>query len=51
MLEDLAWLGIAWEVPVRRQREHMGEYAAALRMLVERGLEQIPFTLKRILRR
>ncbi|MEQ1709505.1 MAG: tRNA glutamyl-Q(34) synthetase GluQRS [Terricaulis sp.] len=38
MLEDLAWLDIAWEVPVRRQREHMGEYAAALRMLVERGL-------------
>ncbi len=36
--EDLAWLGIAWEAPVRRQREHMDEYAAALHMLIDRGL-------------
>ena len=31
--EDLAWLGIAWEEPVRRQSEHMADYAAALEHL------------------
>ena len=28
--EDLAWLGLAWEQPVRRQSEHFDEYRAAL---------------------
>ena len=28
--EDLAWLGLGWERPVRRQSEHMGGYRAAL---------------------
>jgi glutamyl-Q tRNA(Asp) synthetase len=28
--EDLAWLGIEWEQPVRRQSEHFGEYRVAL---------------------
>ena len=28
--EDLAWLGIAWEQPVRRQSEHYDDYRAAL---------------------
>ncbi|MFK8252703.1 glutamyl-Q tRNA(Asp) synthetase [Ancylobacter terrae] len=28
--EDLAWLGLHWERPVRRQSEHMADYAAAL---------------------
>jgi glutamyl-Q tRNA(Asp) synthetase len=36
--EDLAWLGIEWERPVRRQSEHMGEYRAALDRLTARGL-------------
>lgn len=31
--EDLAWLGIAWEMPVRRQSEHWGDYGAALQRL------------------
>ncbi|MGJ5175800.1 tRNA glutamyl-Q(34) synthetase GluQRS [Bradyrhizobium oligotrophicum] len=31
--EDLAWLGIAWEQPVRRQSEHLSEYRAALARL------------------
>ncbi len=35
---DLAWLGIAWEEPVRRQSEHFGDYAAALRKLEAMGL-------------
>jgi len=29
-LEDLAWLGLEWEEPVRRQSEHMDDYARAL---------------------
>jgi len=36
--EDLAWLGLAWEQPVRRQSQHMADYGAALRDLSERGL-------------
>ncbi|MDA9400151.1 tRNA glutamyl-Q(34) synthetase GluQRS [Bradyrhizobium sp. CCBAU 45389] len=31
--EDLAWLGIAWETPVRRQSEHLSDYRAALERL------------------
>ena len=36
--EDLAWLGIAWETPVRRQSEHFEEYRAALDRLKALGL-------------
>lgn len=36
--EDLAWLGIAWETPVRRQSEHLAEYRAALERLAALGL-------------
>ena len=36
--EDLAWLGLAWEKPVRRQSDHLADYAGALRELGERGL-------------
>jgi glutamyl-Q tRNA(Asp) synthetase len=36
--DDLAWLGIAWETPVRRQSEHLAEYRAALETLAEQGL-------------
>jgi glutamyl-Q tRNA(Asp) synthetase len=36
--EDLAWLGIEWEEPVRRQSEHYGEYRAALAKLGALGL-------------
>ncbi len=38
MYEDLAWLGIEWEEPVRRQSEHFPEYAAALQALIARGV-------------
>src|ERR1700745_27288 len=31
--EDLAWLGIAWEEPVRRQSENLDAYAQALAKL------------------
>jgi glutamyl-Q tRNA(Asp) synthetase len=36
--EDLAWLGIAWEQPVRRQSEHLEDHRAALAQLSARGL-------------
>jgi glutamyl-Q tRNA(Asp) synthetase len=36
--EDLAWLGIRWEEPVRRQSEHFDDYAAALAKLEALGL-------------
>jgi glutamyl-Q tRNA(Asp) synthetase len=36
--EDLAWLGIAWEAPVRRQSEHLADYRAALERLAALGL-------------
>jgi glutamyl-Q tRNA(Asp) synthetase len=36
--EDLAWLGLSWECPVRRQSEHMADYAAALGRLRSLGI-------------
>ncbi len=35
---DLAWLGITWEQPVRRQSEHFAEYARVIDSLEARGL-------------
>ena len=36
--QDLAWLGIAWEEPVRRQSEHLDDYRAAVARLSDMGL-------------
>ena len=36
--EDLAWLGIEWEEPVRRQSEHYADYRVALEKLDAMGL-------------
>ena len=36
--EDLNWLGLAWEGPVRRQSDHMDDYYRALDMLDSTGL-------------
>ncbi|MGH6930627.1 MAG: glutamate--tRNA ligase family protein, partial [Dongiaceae bacterium] len=33
IFEDLAWLGLRWEEPVRRQSEHFADYRAALERL------------------
>lgn len=30
IFEDLAWLGLTWETPVRRQSDHFDDYRAAL---------------------
>jgi glutamyl-Q tRNA(Asp) synthetase len=38
LLEDLAWLGLEWEEPVRRQSQHLDDYQAALDRLREAGL-------------
>ncbi len=36
--DDLTWLGLSWDGPVRRQSEHLGEYATALAHLRDLGL-------------
>lgn len=36
--EDLSWLGLVWETPVRRQSDHFADYAAALARLSSLGL-------------
>lgn len=33
ILEDLAWLGLTWETPVRRQSEHLNHYSQTLARL------------------
>ena len=37
IIEDLAWLGLRFPAPPRRQSEHAGDYAAALARLDQRG--------------
>lgn len=36
--EDLAWLGLDWERPVRRQSKHFADYEAALKRLRDMGV-------------
>ena len=36
--EDLGWLGMTWQQPVRRQSEHLADYRAALDKLAGLGL-------------
>src|SRR6185437_13926803 len=36
--EDLRWLGMAWDEPVRRQSEHFADYADAVAKLEARGV-------------
>jgi glutamyl-Q tRNA(Asp) synthetase len=38
IMADLAWLGLAWESPVRRQSEHMDAYRDGLARLQAMGL-------------
>lgn len=45
--EDLAWLGLAWETPVRRQSEHLDDYHAALARLEAEGLTYRCFRTRR----
>ena len=38
ILRDLAWLGLGWEQPVRRQSEHFDDYREAAGVLADMGL-------------
>jgi glutamyl-Q tRNA(Asp) synthetase len=38
IVEDLAWLGLDWDGPIRRQSEHFADYRAALAQLEAEGL-------------
>ena len=38
ILEDLTWLGLSWDGPVRVQSEHLPDYRAVLDGLARRGL-------------
>ena len=38
IFDDLAWLGLEWPKPVRRQSEHFDEYRSALQRLAGQGL-------------
>jgi glutamyl-Q tRNA(Asp) synthetase len=38
VFEDLHWLGLRWEQPVRHQSQHFADYAKALDSLQQRGL-------------
>ena len=38
IFDDLSWLGLEWEEPVRRQSRHMDEYRRRLEDLKKRGL-------------
>ncbi|MBE7217772.1 MAG: tRNA glutamyl-Q(34) synthetase GluQRS [Caulobacteraceae bacterium] len=45
--DDLSWLGLRWEAPVRRQSEHMADYRAALARLEAQGLLYRDFRTRR----
>ncbi len=45
--EDLAWLDLTWEMPVRRQSEHFGDYRAALDTLAGLGVIYPCFATRR----
>ncbi len=47
IFEDLEWLGMQWELPVRRQSEHLAEYVAVTDQLRERGLAYPCFCTRR----
>lgn len=38
IFEDLGWLGLTWDKPVRRQSDHFADYTSALNSLERRGL-------------
>jgi glutamyl-Q tRNA(Asp) synthetase len=51
LLEDLAWLGLTWEAPVRHQSRHMADYRAALERLEAQGLLYPCFCTRRDIQR
>jgi len=51
IIEDLTWLGLTWPTPVRRQSDHMKDYAAALDHLKAMGLVYPCFCTRANIRR
>ncbi|WP_428031763.1 tRNA glutamyl-Q(34) synthetase GluQRS [Ancylobacter sp.] len=51
IFEDLAWLGLEWEAPVRRQSEHFADYESALARLEALGLVYASFESRGEIRR
>lgn len=51
ILEDLAWLGLTWETPVRRQSDHMHTYTGAVQTLQEMGVVYPCFCTRSDIRR
>lgn len=49
--DDLSWLGLDWERPVRRQSEHFADYASALARLEAMGLVYASFESRGDIRR
>ncbi|MHA6288941.1 tRNA glutamyl-Q(34) synthetase GluQRS [Maricaulis sp. CAU 1757] len=47
ILDDLIWLGLDWEEPVRRQSEHFDDYAGVLERLRELGVVYRCFKTRR----
>ena len=45
--DDLAWLGLSWETPVRRQSAHFDDYQAVIDSLAYRGLVYRCFKTRR----
>ena len=50
ILKDLGWLGLKWEIPVRRQSAHMADYSHALAALDGQGLLYPCFCTRKDLR-
>lgn len=50
MLDDLAWIGFAWEQPVRRQSEHFALYQEALDRLIRMELVYPAFLSRKEIR-
>lgn len=50
IIEDLAWLRLDWDGPIRRQSEHFADYRAALARLDEQGLLYPCFCTRREIR-
>jgi glutamyl-Q tRNA(Asp) synthetase len=51
LIEDLSWLGLHWQGPVRRQSEHAADYAQALARLRDMGIAYPCFCTRAEIRR
>jgi glutamyl-Q tRNA(Asp) synthetase len=50
IIDDLAWLGLDWDGPIRRQSEHLADYKAAITRLDELGVVYPCFCTRRDIR-